>query len=163
MSKIGSVYRFIYGSLMSKPTYFSWVVPDKLAASGRPMSEPEISWISKQGIKHILSLTEKSLPLDWLNRNGVENKHISMIDHSTPSFENLGKATQFINKNIASGYSVLIHCDAGKGRTGTIIVAYLVKHENMTVKQAIHYIRSKRKGSIEEKQESALYSLGLSK
>ena len=49
------------------------------------------------------------------------------------------------------------HCAAGRGRTGTILAAYLIKRENLTADQAIKRIRSIRPGSIQsDRQELAL-------
>jgi atypical dual specificity phosphatase len=48
------------GWFTGKPSNFSWVIKDRLAASGRPTSKGEIEWLAKQGIKSILTLTEKS-------------------------------------------------------------------------------------------------------
>ena len=44
---------------------------------------------------------------------------------------------------------VAIHCHAGLGRTGLLIACYLVYSQRMTADQAIHYIRSKRKNSVQ--------------
>jgi atypical dual specificity phosphatase len=52
----------------------------------------------------------------------------------------------------------MVHCAAGRGRTGTILAAYLIKKENLTANQAIKKIRSMRPGSIQsDRQEMALY------
>jgi len=51
----------------------------------------------------------------------------------------------------------MVHCAAGRGRTGTILAAYLIKRENLTADQAIKRIRSIRPGSIQsDRQELAL-------
>jgi atypical dual specificity phosphatase len=53
---------------------------------------------------------------------------------------------------------VLVHCAAGKGRTGTILGAYLLRSQNIGAKDAIARIRNIRPGSIQtESQEKSLY------
>jgi atypical dual specificity phosphatase len=52
----------------------------------------------------------------------------------------------------------LVHCAAGRGRTGTILGAYLLKQENLSAKDAITKIRNLRRGSIQtDSQERSIY------
>jgi atypical dual specificity phosphatase len=51
----------------------------------------------------------------------------------------------------------MIHCAAGRGRTGTVLAAYILREENLTADDAIKQIRSIRPGSIQsDQQEIAL-------
>lgn len=54
----------------------------------------------------------------------------------------LSKAVDLINKN--SNKRVLVHCQQGSSRSATVVCAYLVKYHNMTVKDAINFIKIKR-------------------
>jgi atypical dual specificity phosphatase len=53
----------------------------------------------------------------------------------------------------------MVHCAAGKGRTGTILAAYLLKKENLTAEQAIKKIRNIRPGSIQSNIQEMTISL----
>ncbi|KAK3103723.1 hypothetical protein FSP39_021376 [Pinctada imbricata] len=44
---------------------------------------------------------------------------------------------------------IAVHCHAGLGRTGVIIACYLVFTNRMSGSDAIHYVRSQRKGAIQ--------------
>ncbi|HYB03455.1 MAG TPA: dual specificity protein phosphatase family protein, partial [Nitrososphaerales archaeon] len=52
----------------------------------------------------------------------------------------------------------LVHCTAGKGRTGTVLAAYLCATKQLSAEDAIRAVRSKRGGSIEKNsgQEEAV-------
>jgi protein-tyrosine phosphatase len=58
---------------------------------------------------------------------------------------------------LANG-AIVHNCAAGKGRTGTVLAAYLCKMYELSPNEAISKIRSKRHGSIEKKQEKAVIS-----
>ncbi|BAD69005.1 putative DsPTP1 protein [Oryza sativa Japonica Group] len=50
----------------------------------------------------------------------------------------------FIDESISSGGNVLVHCFAGRSRSVTIIVAYLMKKHQMSLENALSLVRSKR-------------------
>jgi len=50
----------------------------------------------------------------------------------------------FIDEAISSGGNVLVHCFAGRSRSVTIVVAYLMKKHRMSLESALSLVRSKR-------------------
>lgn len=155
MSTPGNLWRKIYGAIAKKPTNFSWVIEGMLTGSGMPTSREEMDWVRENGIKAVLTLTEEPLPEQWLNN--IDYLHVPTVNGSSPDIEDIEKAVDFIDKNLKNNKSVMVHCAAGKGRTGTILVAYMMKFRGIDVKSAIEEIRSLRPGSVENgSQEIAL-------
>jgi len=52
--------------------------------------------------------------------------------------------TELIHDYIIKGKTVLVNCMAGVSRSATITVAYLMKYENMNLKEALQFVKDKR-------------------
>jgi atypical dual specificity phosphatase len=157
LTKIGDAYRRFHGIISDRPTNFSWIIEGKLAGSGLPVTENEFKWVVDKGIKSIVTVREVPLPSEWLNGGDIHYLHLKVEDFGAPSVEEMDEVVNFIDKKIRSGRSVLVHCAAGKGRTGVVLAAYMVKKQNLTSEQAIEKIRIMRPGSVQSiTQETAL-------
>ena len=155
MSKPGNLWRKVHGKITKKPTNFSWLINDKLAGSGMPTSSSEIDWVLKQGVKSIITMTEDPLPESWIR--DVKYLHVPTEDLSAPDMDKIDQAIDFIHEQIQNNKSVMVHCAAGIGRTGTILACYLVKYHKLSATDAIEKVRKERPGSIQsESQELAI-------
>lgn len=157
MTKIGDAYRRFHGIISDRPTNFSWVLDGKLAGCGLPVTENEFKWVLDRGIKSIVTVREVPLPSQWFDGSDIHYLHLRVEDFGAPSVDDMDEAVDFIDKKIRSGRPVLVHCAAGKGRTGAVLAAYMVKKQNLTAKHAIEKIRIMRPGSVQSiTQETAL-------
>ena len=164
MTLIGNLFRWIHGKVSNKPTNFSWVIHNKLAGSGTPMTSEQYRWLIKNNIKSIVTVREFPLPQQWLVENEKEiiindYKFVYVKDYGVPTLEVLDNIVDYISMKITKEKKPLVvHCAAGKGRTGTILAAYLLKQDNISSKDAIKKIRRLRPGSIQSKvQEEILH------
>lgn len=173
MTIIGDVYRWIDSKITASPTNFSWAIKDELAGSGLPMTFKQFQWLITNGIGTIVTLREVPLPTDWFNRNyevkntklkknnnfnSINYFHLYVEDYKSPSINELDKVIIYIENEIKAGRKVLVHCAAGKGRTGTILAAYMLKKDNLSPQESIKKIRKIRPGSIQTKiQEETIY------
>lgn len=171
MALIGDVYRWLYSKFISRPTNFSWVINNVLAGSGLPLTFDQFMWLVNHGIGTIVTVRELPLPSEWLIVDDVKSSHskdritkklnylhLRVEDYHSPSIEEIESTVKFIENEIEGKRAVLVHCAAGKGRTGTILGAYLLKKENLSAKEAITRIRNLRPGSIQtDSQENSLF------
>jgi len=146
----------VRASFTDKPTNFGWIIEGSLAASGLPSSPEQVQWLKKHGVNSILTLTEGPLPQKFIDDSGVTSFHVQMFDHAAPTQESLSKAVGHVRNEIERGSSVVVHCLAGQGRTGSVIVAYLVEYHDKDVDEAISQLRESRPGSVEPSQEPAV-------
>jgi atypical dual specificity phosphatase len=147
------------------------VINNGLAGSGLPLSFDQFQWLVKNGIRTIVTVREISLPFRWLSDPDIANPHskdknyekvnylhLKVEDYHSPTVQEIDSTVKFIENEIVAKRPVLVHCAAGKGRTGTILAAYLLKKENLSAKDAITRIRNLRPGSIQtDSQEKSLY------
>jgi atypical dual specificity phosphatase len=125
----------------------------------------EIKWLVREhSIRSIVTIKEKPLPSEWLKSSGIgEGKidyfHSSIEDYGAPSLEELDNVVNHISRQIDNGKPVMVHCSGGKGRTGTILAAYLIKKRIvLNAYQAITRLRKIRGESIQSKeQENILF------
>jgi atypical dual specificity phosphatase len=155
MFEPGDIVRRIYGRILGKPMNFSFI-DDYVSGSARPFSQGEIEWLKKNGIQSILSLTEKPISKNLID--GLDYANVPMVNHAIPTDSQLRESVDFLVFEREQNHKTDVHCAAGKGRTGTVLAAYLCKSSGLDPGEAISQIRSKRPGSIEKKQERAVFS-----
>ena len=97
-------------------------------------------------------MTVKRLPSQILSELNFEYLHSPIVDFTAPILETLKSVTDFIEEIRNRNKPVVVHCGEGKGRTGTILAAYLIK-ERYTAEESIKELRKKSRGSIETKEQ----------
>ena len=154
MALLGDIYRYFHSWFENKPSRFGWVINDKLAASGRIMSQGQLDWAVKHGIKSVLTIREIPLSAKWFEKHPeIDYKHVKVQDASAPPVEELGNVVNYIDKEIQDRKPVIIHCNGGSGRTSTVLAAYLMMKEKMTAEQAVDKVKAIRGRTIRHKKQ----------
>jgi atypical dual specificity phosphatase len=117
----------------------------------------DLSQAAEEGITAIVTLTERRLPAREMEPFKFRYLHLPVVDYRPPTLEQVREFVQFVDEEVASGGTVLTHCAAGVGRTGTMLAAWLVAHGS-TPAAAIAEVRRKRRGSIETYEQEELIS-----
>ena len=139
---------------------FSWILEERLAAMPFPLTEDAYVVLQQLGIKVILNLTgyvDDAPLLSAFNVHYVPIANHKEWGHRPPTLEEMQRAVSIIQHSLESGQPVVVHCERGLGRTGTVIAGYLMTC-GFSAQEAIEYIRMLRPGSVEtEEQEEAVY------
>ncbi len=83
-------------------------------------------------------------PTSAYARHGIEQLHTPTLDFTPPRLEDIQRAVEFIEIRRRRGETVYIHCKAGRGRSATVALCWLVAHRGLTPPEAQAHLESVR-------------------
>ncbi len=126
---------------MKTSDYFRWLIPGVLAGGPHldPYGEPgqlarATADLALHGIGAVISVVELPLALE-----GLEYLHAPTPDGEAP--EDLEHLCMFIDAAKQRGVATFVHCQAGQGRTGTVLAAYLIWSRGLRAWEAVDEVR----------------------
>jgi atypical dual specificity phosphatase len=145
----------------------SWIEPDILAASAIPIDAKDLQSLRDQGVRAIISLTEqpltsfKSISPDVFAALDLTYLHIPVPDQHPPTSEQAHSILRFIEQMREQHRATLVHCNAGIGRTGTILHLYYIA-QGLSFEQANDTVKRRRPYSamLSDKQRAFLVEYG---
>ncbi len=143
---------------------FSWLIEGEIAGMAKPASSVyDFEFLKDNGFEAVVSLSEFSLSEVLIEEFGFTVKHIPVRDFEAPTLEQIEDFVAFAENARSEGKKLVVHCDAGIGRTGTMLACYLVS-KGYNAADAIEEVRAKRPGSLEtiEQEEVVLKYEGKS-
>ena len=125
---------------------FSWILEDSLAAAQGPTTRRDLIFLQLQDIRAIVRMEETTISGEALE---MVDLYEPVPDYTAPSLEQIHRMVTFIEAEIETWeHPVVVTCQAGLGRTGTVLASYLV-YVGYKPEDAIKLIRNLRPGSIQ--------------
>jgi atypical dual specificity phosphatase len=113
-----------------------------------------LEFLKDEGIDVIVTLTERPLSGPLISEFGFEYHHLPIQDFTPPTPEQIDEFVRLVRRAADAGRKTVVHCFAGRGRTGTLAACYLV-HMGHTPEEAIALVRRDRPGSVETAEQAA--------
>jgi Dual specificity phosphatase, catalytic domain len=85
---------------------------------------------------------------------GYSRYNISVRDFSHPTLDQLEQFAKLVD-GLPRGTKMIVHCEGGTGRTGTLAAAYWIT-KGMTASEAIMHVRKVRWRAVETPEQEAV-------
>ncbi len=127
-----------------------WVIPGRLAGRSGPDQDPwDLERLRAGGIGAVLSVNDGLLcQLEEFAAAGLEYACVPLTDSAPPRPGDdevcrlaLPRAYAFVEAQHAQQRAVLVHCTAGKDRTGLFLSYFLMQHRALSAREAIRAVR----------------------
>jgi atypical dual specificity phosphatase len=99
----------------------------------------------QMGITGVINMCDEYAgPLHEYQQQSIEQLHLPTVDFHPPTLEMIERGVNFIQQHMDNGGGVYVHCKAGRARSATVVLCYLVAHKQMTPAAAQQYLLEKR-------------------
>jgi hypothetical protein len=106
---------------------------------GSRLDDAGMAALKQQGIRGVVNLClENNEDQARAEKLGLEALHVPILDNSPPSIAQMMSFINFAKANPPT----YVHCEAGKGRTGTAVACYRIAVDGWTTEAAIAEARS---------------------
>lgn len=101
--------------------------------------------LKAEGVRGVVNTCEEySGPVAAYGKAKIEQLCIPTVDFTPPRLEDVERAVSFIARHAERGESVYVHCKAGRGRSATVVLCWLIQSQGLTPTEAQRVLQEKR-------------------
>lgn len=124
--------------------WFSEILPH-LWLGGAPTYERDFQELLEIGITAVVDMrAERKADAAFFAEHGIVHRQYRVPDVTVPGPAILDDAVEWIDTQLADGRKVLVHCAKGRGRSATVLAAYLMKTGGLTFDEVADLLTSRR-------------------
>lgn len=119
--------------------YPSEIIEDSVFLAGKEATGQKP--LDFYGITHVVSVFDRDIQIP------AEQEHlqIRIVDDESENLTPvMQKALPFISSALESGGRVLVHCEQGKSRSASVVIAHLMREKNLGADEALALVKSQR-------------------
>ncbi|KAI3468996.1 hypothetical protein Pfo_025659 [Paulownia fortunei] len=140
------LYNVVRNKIQAQFHWWDWI--DKFVLLGAVPFPSDIHQLKELGVRGVVTLNESYetlVPSSLYEAHGIQHLVLPTRDYLfAPSLTDICQAVDFIHENALHERSTYVHCKAGRGRSTTIVICYLVKYRQMMPDAAYDYVKSIR-------------------
>ena len=129
-----------------------WLIPGAIGGRPGPQLQPwSVAELRAAGVGAVINLSEHATDFKAFEAVGIDASWVPLPTDVPPTKESeaqcveaLPRALAFVSAQISRGRRVLVHCHAGKDRTGMLLAVFLAKKEGLSARTAIEKVRDVR-------------------
>ncbi len=129
-----------------------WLIRDAIGGRPGPQLEPwSVAELRAAGFDAVINLSEHPTDFAAFEAAGMEVSWVPLPTDVPPTKESeeqcveaLPRAFAFVSAQMSQGRRVLVHCHAGKDRTGMLLAVLVAKKESLSARAAIQRVRDVR-------------------
>ncbi|GAB5405038.1 MAG: phosphatidylglycerophosphatase and protein-tyrosine phosphatase 1 family protein [Aureliella sp.] len=128
-------YNYVLGRLLKVRNWWD-EVNDHLVLGAVPLHrDPEL--FAAMGVTAVVNMCEEYAgPAAHYERLGIEQLWLPTVDFNHPSKADVQLGAAFIEQHASSGGKTYVHCKAGRARSATVALWWLVRYRGMTAEEA---------------------------
>lgn len=129
-----------------------WLIRDVVGGRAGPDWEPwSVTELRSAGFDAVINLSEHPSDFAAFEAAGIEASWVPLPTDVPPTRESeakcveaLPRAIAFVTSQMSRGRRILVHCHAGKDRTGLLLAILVAKREGIPAEAAIRRVREVR-------------------
>lgn len=136
-------YNFLLGRILRQRHWWDFV-NEQLILGALPFRR-DAAKLKQLGVSGVINMCEEYPgPTGEYARLNIEQLWLPTIDFTHPRAEDVEAGAEFIERHVQASGKVYVHCKAGRARSATVVLWWLVRFRGMTPEVAQRHILAAR-------------------
>ena len=110
-------------------------VDDHVLLGALPFSG-DVPQMVAEGVRAVVNTCEEyEGPVEQYRKFEIEQLRIPTVDFTHPELSDVEQAVEFMDRHIAAGETVYVHCKAGRARSATVVMCWMIKNQQQSAEE----------------------------
>ncbi len=136
-------YNYLLGRVFKVRAWWNRIDPHVILGA-LPLAR-DAAALKAEGVTGIVNMCEEYRgPIKRYQELGIEQLWLPTVDFTHPTEEFVTAGAEFIQRHAQQGGTVYVHCKAGRARSATIVLWWLVRFGGLSPVEAQRFLLEKR-------------------